>query len=168
MGHEPDSIEFSTLGGRVATRASGMKRNRYGNIKEIVQEVRFVTSGGILLQHHFNSHQEPTLAFGRTSVGTELKDLVLGSEGNFGIITSAVVRVHPLPETEVHASVIFPHFRCGLEFMRDVARIPAALRPSSIRLVDSLQLQMSSHFKVDNYPLKDVIKVATKAYVKKS
>jgi alkyldihydroxyacetonephosphate synthase len=48
VGHEPDSIEFSTLGGWVATRASGMKRNRYGNIEDIVREVRLVTSTGIM------------------------------------------------------------------------------------------------------------------------
>lgn len=48
MGHEPDSIEFSTLGGWVATRASGMKKNVYGNIEDIVVRVRMVTCKGVL------------------------------------------------------------------------------------------------------------------------
>lgn len=42
-GHEPDSIEFSALGGWIATRASGMKKNYYGNIEEIVQNIKVVT-----------------------------------------------------------------------------------------------------------------------------
>ena len=43
MGHEPDSVEFSTLGGWISTRASGMKKNYYGNIEDIVQNVKIVT-----------------------------------------------------------------------------------------------------------------------------
>lgn len=46
-GHEPDSMEFSTLGGWISTRASGMKKNTYGNIEEIVQGITFVTSKGV-------------------------------------------------------------------------------------------------------------------------
>jgi len=45
-GHEPDSIEFSTLGGWLATRASGMKKNTYGNIEDIVQDMTLVTPSG--------------------------------------------------------------------------------------------------------------------------
>lgn len=47
MGHEPDSVEFSTLGGWISTRASGMKKNRYGNIDDIVISVKIVTPTGI-------------------------------------------------------------------------------------------------------------------------
>ena len=45
-GHEPDSMEFSSLGGWVATRASGMKKNKYGNIEDILVKVKFVTPRG--------------------------------------------------------------------------------------------------------------------------
>ena len=48
LGHEPDSIEFSTLGGWIATHASGMKKNRYGNIEDIVLDVSVVTARGVL------------------------------------------------------------------------------------------------------------------------
>ena len=46
MGHEPDSVEFSTLGGWISTRASGMKKNKYGNIEDIVLSIRIVTPVG--------------------------------------------------------------------------------------------------------------------------
>lgn len=45
-GHEPDSMEFSTLGGWLSTRASGMKKNTYGNIEDIVQDMTLVTPTG--------------------------------------------------------------------------------------------------------------------------
>jgi alkyldihydroxyacetonephosphate synthase len=47
LGHEPDSVEFSSLGGWISTRASGMKKNTYGNIEDIVQNITFATSVGI-------------------------------------------------------------------------------------------------------------------------
>lgn len=47
-GHEPDSVEFSTLGGWISTRASGMKKNRYGNIDDIVLTIRIITPIGVL------------------------------------------------------------------------------------------------------------------------
>jgi alkyldihydroxyacetonephosphate synthase len=158
VGHEPDSIEFSTLGGWVATRASGMKRNRYGNIEDIVREVRLVTSTGIMSQHH---HNDPISedggsksAFARTSIGTELKDLVLGSEGNLGIISSVVVRVHPLPGKTDYGSILFPSFDVGLDFMRDLARLPSALRPASVRLADHTQFVWGGHLSSDRTSLK--------------
>src|SRR5204863_8175478 len=83
MGHEPDSVEFSTLGGWIATNASGMKKNRYGNIEDIVLDVSAVTTAGKL---------ERTNASPRESVGLDLRRLIFGSEGTLGIITSAIVK----------------------------------------------------------------------------
>ena len=48
LGHEPDSVEFSTLGGWIATRASGMKKNRYGNIEDLLISTKIVTPMGTL------------------------------------------------------------------------------------------------------------------------
>jgi alkyldihydroxyacetonephosphate synthase len=76
LGHEPDSIEFSTLGGWIATGASGMKKNRYGNIEDIVLDVEAVTPGGVLRR----SGAAP-----RESVGTDPADWLFGSEGSLGV-----------------------------------------------------------------------------------
>jgi len=62
MGHEPDSIEFSTLGGWIATNASGMKKNKYGNIEDIVLDVKVATVDGAL---------ERTSCVPRESVGSD-------------------------------------------------------------------------------------------------
>lgn len=87
-GHEPDSMEFSSLGGWISTRASGMKKNYYGNIEDIVQNVKFVTSKGT-----YNKLSE----WPRVSNGPDLNHIVMGHEGNFGIVTEAVLRIRPIP-----------------------------------------------------------------------
>jgi len=130
MGHEPDSVEFSTLGGWIATNASGMKKNRYGNIEDLVLDVTVATAAGKL---------ERTSASPRESVGVDLRRLMFGSEGTLGIITSAVVKIFPLPEVQKYGSVLFPSFEAGFKFMHDLAR--EATPPASVRLVDNLQFQ---------------------------
>jgi alkyldihydroxyacetonephosphate synthase len=130
MGHEPDSVEFSTLGGWIATNASGMKKNRYGNIEDLVLDVTVVTPAGML---------ERTTALPRESVGLDLRRLMFGSEGTLGIITSAVVKIFPLPEAQEYGSVLFPSFEDGFKFMYDLTR--ETTPPASVRLVDNLQFQ---------------------------
>ena len=130
MGHEPDSVEFSTLGGWIATNASGMKKNRYGNIEDIVVDVNVVTSSGSLQR----SNPLP-----RESVGLDMRRLMFGSEGMLGIVTSAIVKVFPLPEVQEYGSVLFPSFEAGFQFMYELAR--EATPPASVRLVDNLQFQ---------------------------
>jgi alkyldihydroxyacetonephosphate synthase len=136
MGHEPDSVEFSTLGGWIATNASGMKKNRYGNIEDIVLDVRVVTAAGNLAR---------TAASPRESVGMDLRRLMFGSEGTLGIITSAVVKIFPLPEAQTYGSVLFPTFEHGFKFMYQLAR--ETTPPASVRLLDNLQFQFGQALK---------------------
>ena len=137
LGHEPDSVEFSTLGGWVATHASGMKKNRYGNIEDIVLDVRAVTPRGVL--------ERPTAA-PRESVGAaDARRWIFGSEGCLGIVTSAIVKVFPLPEVEVYGSIVFPDFESGARFLYELQR--AGNVPASVRLVDNMQFQLSQTLK---------------------
>lgn len=87
-GHEPDSCEFSTLGGWISTRASGVKKNTYGNIEDIVCNVTIVTPKGTYTKKDL---------WPRASNGPDINHIVMGSEGNYGIITEAVVKVKPIP-----------------------------------------------------------------------
>ncbi len=136
IGHEPDSVEFSTLGGWVATHASGMKKNRYGNIEDIVLDVHAVTAEGAL--------SRDTVA-PRESVGVDARRWMLGSEGTLGIITHAVVRIFPLPEVQRHDAILFPTFEAGFGFLHDLQR--SGTVPASVRLVDNLQFQLSQTLK---------------------
>merc|ERR1712076_169178 len=69
-GHEPDSMEFSSLGGWVATRASGMKKNIYGNIEDIVVHFKVVTPQGVI---------EKDCMVPRVSTGPDVHHYILGS-----------------------------------------------------------------------------------------
>ncbi len=130
MGHEPDSIEFSTLGGWIATNASGMKKNKYGNIEDLILDMEVVTPSGKI---------QRASCFPRESIGFDLRQLMFGSEGMLGIITSAIVKIFPLPEVQEYGSVVFPNFEAGFAFIYDLIR--KSTPPASVRLVDNLQFQ---------------------------
>jgi len=133
LGHEPDSIEFSTVGGWIATKASGMKRNKYGNIEDIVKSVRVCGSRGIL--HRDN---EDEAVWGRESCGgLDLCDLMLGSEGCLGIVTSAVLRIWPLPDVQDYDGILLSDFNVGTSFIRAVSRLGPGRIPVSVRLLDN-------------------------------
>jgi alkyldihydroxyacetonephosphate synthase len=143
MGHEPDSIEFSTLGGWIATNASGMKKNKYGNIEDLVIDVTVATADGKL---------ERATPVPRESVGSDLRRLMFGSEGTLGIITSAIVKLFPLPEAQEYGSVLFPSYEDGYAFMHELAH--TATPPASVRLVDNLQFQFGLALKPASTGLK--------------
>lgn len=143
MGHEPDSVEFSTLGGWIATQASGMKKNRYGNIEDLVLDVQLVTPGGRI---------ERSAVAPRESVGADPRRWALGSEGNLGIITGAVVKIFPLPEVQRYGSVVFRSFEEGVAFLYDLSRTGDT--PASVRLVDNVQFQFSVALKPETNGLR--------------
>ena len=136
LGHEPDSIEFSTLGGWISTRASGMKKNAYGNIEDILMNVKLVTTKGTISKN---------AEWPRVSNGPDLNHVVLGHEGNFGVVTEAVLRVRPIPEVKEYSSIIFHDFEIGIKFMDEVAR--SRNWPASLRVVDNTQFKASQALK---------------------
>lgn len=156
LGHEPDSIEFSTLGGWIATHASGMKKNRYGNIEDLVLDVRVVTAQGELSR----SAVAP-----RESIGLDARRWVFGSEGSLGIITHAVVKIFPLPEVQRYDSLLFTSFEQGVAFMYDLTR--QATPPASVRLADNLQFQLSQTLKSKAEGLQALKRRAEKLFVTK-
>lgn len=129
-GHEPDSYEFSSLGGWVATRASGMKKNIYGNIEDLLLHVKMVTSQGTLQK----STQVP-----RMSCGPDFNHVILGSEGTLGVITEVTIKIRPLPKCKRYGSIVFPNWEAGVKCMREVAM--QRCQPASIRLMDNVQFQ---------------------------
>lgn len=128
VGHEPDSFEFSSLGGWVATKASGMKKNIYGNIEDILVHVKMVTTRGVL---------ERGCEVPRIAAGPDIHHFILGSEGTLGVITEVTLKVRPLPQVKKYNSLVFPDFESGVNLMREVAK--RRLRPASIRLMDNQQ-----------------------------
>ena len=135
-GHEPDSIEFSTLGGWISTNASGMKKHKYGNIEDIVQNVTLITPNGMINQ---------IKPLTRSSIGVKAQNLVFGSEGNFGIITKATIKIHKKPEASTFESILFHNWEDGVNFMYEIAH--SNLIPASSRLMDNSMVRFASALK---------------------
>ncbi|MCB8942246.1 MAG: FAD-binding oxidoreductase [Ardenticatenaceae bacterium] len=135
-GHEPDSMELSTLGGWIATNASGMKKNRYGNIEQIVEGITMITPQGIVEQ----LDPQP-----RVSIGIQPNGLLFGSEGNLGLITKAIIRIHKIPPVKKYGSLVFRDFKTGTAFLYELSQ--TGVLPASIRLVDNIQFRFGSALK---------------------
>lgn len=127
LGHFPQSFEFATLGGFAATRSSGQDSAGYGRIDEMVRGLRMVTPSGVL-----DVGRAPASA-----AGPDLRQLALGSEGVFGVITEVRVRVHPIPETTRYEAWSFPDFPTGADALRAVAQNQTG--PTVIRLSDEAE-----------------------------
>ena len=130
-GQVPDSVELSTVGGWIATNASGMKKNRYGNIEDAVLDAVLVTPRGEV-------RSSPVVP--RSSMGIQAQRLAFGSEGGLGIVTRAVLQVWPLPDVQRYASFVFPDFEAGVRYLRAVQS--AGVRPASIRLTNNTEFRL--------------------------
>ncbi|MBT4035579.1 MAG: FAD-binding oxidoreductase [Candidatus Marinimicrobia bacterium] len=154
VGHEPDSIELSTLGGWISTNASGMKKNRYGNIEDIVENVTMITPKGVVEQIN---------PITRASIGVNPQNMLLGSEGNFGIITKATLKVHTLPESSEFNSALFHDWETGVAFMYELSKSGAV--PASARLMDNAQFRFGQALNKKPSGIKVLIKKLEKFVV---
>ncbi len=136
IGHEPDSVELSTVGGWIATNASGMKKNKYGNIEDIVENVNLVSPKGIISQIN---------PISRGSIGFKPQNVLFGSEGNIGVITKAVLKIHEIPKQQKFNSVLFKNWNDGVLFMKALSKTNYI--PASVRLVDNIQFRFGQALK---------------------
>ncbi|MCG2583298.1 FAD-binding oxidoreductase [Massilia sp. TS11] len=127
LGHFPQSFEYSSLGGWVVTRSSGQQSLRYGRIEQLFAGGRVETPRGPLVLPSFPA----------SAAGTDLREIVLGSEGRIGVLTEATVRISPLPEAEVFHSVFFPDWGSAQAATRTLAQ--ARLPLSMLRLSNATE-----------------------------
>ena len=88
-------------------------------------------------------------AWPRISSGPSFKQIVMGHEGNLGVVTEAVIKVRPLPEVKRFGSIIFPDFEKGIKFMEDVG--VSGVRPASLRLMDNVQFLFGQALKPEEH-----------------
>lgn len=129
LGHFPQSFELSTLGGCVAARSSGQQSYYYGRIEDLFAGGHMETPVGELELPPFPA----------SAAGPDLRHLVLGSEGRFGILTHAIVRVRPLPQREAFYGVFFRDWQSGAAAVRAIAQ--AGVRLSMMRLSDAQETE---------------------------
>ncbi len=108
LGHFPQSFEFSTLGGWVATKSSGQQSLGYGRIDNMFMGGRLNTPRGII--------EVPSIP--ASAAGPDLKEMILGSEGRIGILSTVQVRISPLPEREVFAGFFLPSWEAGISVVK--------------------------------------------------
>jgi alkyldihydroxyacetonephosphate synthase len=127
LGHFPQSFEFATIGGFAATRSSGQDSAGYGRFNDMIRGIRAVTPAGVV-------------DFGRapeSAAGPDLRHLLIGSEGVFGVITAVRLRVHPVPDCTRYEAWSFPDFATGTAALRAVTQIGTG--PTVIRLSDEAE-----------------------------
>ncbi len=126
LGHFPSSILCSTLGGWLAARSAGQTSTLYGKIEDMCLGMEVVTPGRVR-----RLMQGP-----RPGLGPDFNALVIGSEGCFGVITAAELRLRPAPAARPLRGFRFPSVEAGLEAIRKMLR--AGYRPAVVRLYDAL------------------------------
>ena len=130
LRHYPQSFEFSTLGGWIATRSGGHYATLYTHIDEFVESLRVVTPSGVI----------ETRRLPGSGAGPAPDRFFIGSEGALGVITEAWMRLQDRPRFRASASVRFPGadgFARGAEAVRLLAQ--SGLNPSNCRLLDALE-----------------------------
>lgn len=128
MGHFPQSIDLSTVGGWCATRAAGQFSTLYGNIEDMLLGCEVVLADGEVVRIPAKT---------RSATGPDLKQVFLGSEGTLGVFTELVFRIHPKPEASRGTCYTVPSIEAGIEALRQILR--AGWRPAVTRLHDAVE-----------------------------
>jgi alkyldihydroxyacetonephosphate synthase len=130
VGHWPQSMALSTVGGWLACRGAGQLSNRYGKIEDIVIGMDVVLADGTLIHTGGNARQ---------AAGPDLNQVFVGSEGTLGVIVGSRLRAHPLPQHERRAAFGFASFAEGLDACRRISR--RGVSPAVVRLYDDIEGQ---------------------------
>jgi alkyldihydroxyacetonephosphate synthase len=124
LRHFPQSFEYSSLGGWIATRAGGHFATKLTHIDDLVESVRAITPSG-----EWESRRLPG-----SGAGPSPDRMLIGSEGILGVITEAWVRIRPRPEHKLSCGLAFDSFAAGAEAVRELAQ--SGLDPANCRLLD--------------------------------
>ncbi|MBF6167052.1 FAD-binding oxidoreductase [Streptomyces gardneri] len=127
LRHFPQSFEFSTLGGWLATRAGGHYATVHTHIDDMVESMRVVTPAGIS-----ESRRLPA-----SGAGPSPDRMFLGSEGILGVITEAWMRLQDRPRWRSGASVLFDRYGAAVTATRAIAQ--SGLHPANCRLLDPVE-----------------------------
>jgi len=132
LGHFPSSIYCSTLGGYLAARSAGQFSTKYGKIEDMVLSLEVVLPNGKVVE---------TSRAPRSAMGPDWTQLLLGSEGTLGVVTSATMQIHRLPEKKAFLSFSAKEISHAIHFARNLMQ--SGVRPAVIRIYDSLETSLT-------------------------
>lgn len=128
LNHSPQSLDRSTVGGWVATRATGQFSSRWGGIEDLVVSLTVALASGEVVE---------TLFAPRAALGPDLRHLFIGAEGALGVVTDVTLKIAPLASARHFETLVFPTVESGLSAMRRIMQ--AGLRPFLLRLYDETE-----------------------------
>jgi len=131
IGHFPQSFEYATIGGFAAARSAGQSSSGYGRFDSLVSSIRMGTPAGEI----------STLRTPHTAIGPSLREMIVGSEGIFGIIPDVDVRIRPAPEAKRYEGWIAGSFAEGNEIVRGLVQSDSA--PTIARVSDESETEVS-------------------------
>lgn len=131
LGHFPQSFQFATIGGFAVTRSSGQASAGYGRFDDMVIDLTLVSPAGVLSVGRAQ----------KSAAGPDLRQLIMGSEGIFGVVTAVSVRVHRLPETTGYEAWRFDSFSAGANAFRRLAQ--EGVLPTVLRLSDEAETALN-------------------------
>jgi alkyldihydroxyacetonephosphate synthase len=134
LGHWPQSLALSTVGGWLACRSAGQLSTRYGKIEDMVLGLDVALADGRVVH---------TGGTPRSAVGPDLTQLFVGSEGTLGVITGARLRLHPAPPAEQRGAWLVDGFEDGLDALRRIVQRGAT--PAALRLYDPDEAERTYH-----------------------
>jgi alkyldihydroxyacetonephosphate synthase len=149
-GHFPQSFEYSSVGGWVVTRGAGQNSTYYGTIADIVLSQKYATPVGRITTPHYP----------REATGPDLNQIMMGSEGTFGVLTEVTLKVFRwMPENRKRFSFIFKNWEIAQEAAREMMQCEAGYA-SVFRLSDPEETSLMLHlYNVDETPLEKVFKI---------
>jgi alkyldihydroxyacetonephosphate synthase len=131
LRHFPQSFEFSTLGGWIATRSGGHFATLYTHIDDLVESVRAITPSGA-----WESRRLPG-----SGAGPSPDRMLIGSEGILGVITEAWMRLQERPRFKASVGVAFDDFDAAARAVREISQ--SGLNPSNCRLLDASETELT-------------------------
>lgn len=130
LGHFPQSIALSTVGGWVSTRASGQLSTRYGNIEDMVLALEVVLPGGEVVR---------TFPAPRAATGPDLRQIFMGAEGTLGVVTEVALKIAPKAQWKQGFGATLESWDDGIAISREL--LQAGWRPAVVRLYDEIEAQ---------------------------
>jgi alkyldihydroxyacetonephosphate synthase len=158
FGHSPQSFMYTSIGGAIGARGAGQFSSLYGNIKNMIHDMTVETPIGTISNRKFLAPE--------SAVGSNITDLMIGSEGTLGIISKVYLKIRPI-QSLIFSSFLFKTFDEGIKSIRTFYQL--GLKPSVIRLSDKeetkLFLRISSN--TEEGMIDKIFKEAASFYLKR-